>query len=356
MTKHMRLVVSVLFIVIIVLAVAITRFYSNTGSSTELGGTQPAVEKKLSMDDLGNHIFENDSGLYGIVDSNERVIVYPEWQELFFTDSDLCIASKQIRGRKLFGCIDYEGNIEVPFVYSDIERLKIGERTLYAARAADDLSYVIYDRSFVPCFSRVWDSYKQDENELILTSDNGTYRFSVTGDDLVFRNAAVSSSAMDNPYTLEVTSRVLLSKLSVSTLEKMCGAVDKYLEYAFTGNSDALAEIDAGRSAVFMPLFPDEEPIISKKLSGISDVYVYSTRSDDELLHYAVSITAEISISYKNEEKKTKRLRGSYKALMEFTYSPSEGLKAISGDFIPNKPAYPAPEPEAQQNSVPQVQ
>ena len=74
MTKHMRLVVSVLFIVIIVLAVAITRFYSSTGKSTELSGTQPAIEKILDDDKSGNHIFQNDSGMYGIIDSNNLII------------------------------------------------------------------------------------------------------------------------------------------------------------------------------------------------------------------------------------------------------------------------------------------
>ena len=125
MTKHMRLVVSVLFIVIIVLAVAITRFYSSTGKSTELSGTQPAIEKILDDDKSGNHIFQNDSGMYGIIDSNERVIVYPEWNELKFTESGLCIASKRIRGKMLFGGIDYEGNISLPFVYSDISRINM---------------------------------------------------------------------------------------------------------------------------------------------------------------------------------------------------------------------------------------
>ena len=342
MTKHMRLVVSVLFIVIIVLAVAITRFYSSTGKSTELSGTQPAIEKILDDDKSGNHIFQNDSGMYGIIDSNERVIVYPEWNELKFTESGLCIASKRIRGKMLFGGIDYERNISLPFVYSDISRINMPYRTLYAAKSAYDQSVVIYDQNFNPCFSRVWDSYKESENELILRSKNGTYSYSVSSGDMILRNAAVKGEAIGHPFTIEVTNKYLLSQLSISSLENMCRAVERYMKYAFTGDSSLLSDINAAPSAVFLTLFPEDHSITEKNLMGISDISLYSASSDSDLAHYKLSITADISISYKNEEKKLKRLRGDYKSIMEFTYSPNDGLKVISGDFVPNKPSYPA--------------
>jgi len=349
LTKHMRLVVSVLFIVIIVLAVAITRFYSNTGQSTELSGTQPSVEKKLGADSSGNHIFTDSAGLYGVIDSNERVIVYPEWAEIEFTDSDLCIASKQIREKKLFGCIDYEGNISVPFVYSEIKRLNLSDRTLYAARSADDLTYVIYDMNFNPCFSRVWTTYKEDGNELVLTTENGIYRYSVTPSDISFRNAVVSGEAMDHSYDLEVTNKYLLSQLNVSLLEKMSSFVDRYIEYAFTGDSSLLSDINSESSAVFLTLFPEDHAVVSKRLMELSDASVYSVASDDGIQHYKVYITANIAANYKGADKKTKSLRGDYKAVMEFTYSTEKGLKAISGDFIPNKLSYPVHTAETKQ-------
>ncbi len=349
MTKHMRLIVSVLFIVIIVLAVAITRFYSNTSQSTELSGTQPAVEKKLGSDNSGNHIFMDNAGLYGIIDSNERVIVYPEWQEIKFTSSDLCIASKQIRGKKLFGCIDYEGNISIPFVYSDIKDINLSGRTFYVASSSDDSTYVIYDQNFNPCFSRVWTSYKEDENDLVLTSENGVYRYSVTANDIIFRNAAVKGKTMNHSYELEVTNKNLLSKLSISSLEKMSRAVDKYIEYAFKGDSSLLLDINADQSAVFLTLFPEDHAVTSKTLMALNDVSVYSVISDDGLEHYKVYITADISTNSKMVDNKIQYLRGDYKAVMEFVYDPEKGLRVLSGDFIPNKLSYPAKTTESKQ-------
>ena len=351
MTKHMRLVASVLFIVIIVLAVAITRFYSKTNQSTELSGTQPAIGKKLGSDASGNHIFTDSAGLYGIVDGNDRVIVYPEWQEIEFTDSDLCIASKQIRGKKLFGCIDYEGNISVPFVYSEITKLKLSERTLYAAKSAGDLTYVIYDRNFNPCFSRVWKSYKEDGNELILKTEQGVYRYNVTAGDIAFRNASVNGKTMGRSYDIEVTNKNLLSDLSVTSLETMSNAVGKYIEYAFTGDSSLLADIDSEPSAFFLTLFPEDHAVTSKDLKGLSDATVYTETSDDDLKHYKIYITADISASYKGADKKNQYTRSDYKAVVQFAYSPEKGMRVISGNFVPNKLSYPITPAENKQPS-----
>lgn len=349
MTKHMRLIVSVLFIVIIVLAVAITRFYSNTDQSAELSGTQPSVVKKMGSDTSGNHIFVDSDGLYGIIDSNERVIVYPEWQEIRFTGKDLCIASKQIHGNILFGCIDYEGNISIPFVYSDITDIKLSGRTFHVAVSSDDRKYVIYDENFNPCFSRAWTSYKEDEDDLVVTLENGMFRYSVTANDIILRSASVSGKTMNHSYELEVTNKTLLSKLSISSLEKMSIAVDRYIEYAFKGDSSLLSDIDADQSAVFLTLFPEDHAITSKTLMSLNDVSVYSSISDDNLDHYKVYITANISTNSKMADSKIQYLRGDYKAVMEFVYDPEKGLIALSGDFVPNKLSYPAKSAESKQ-------
>ena len=344
MNKHTRLVVSVLFIVIIVLAVAITRFYSNSAKSTDTGDTYPVIEEKLDTDNEGNRIFRGGPELYGVIDLRERVIVSPEWQKLSFAGKNTCIASKRIRGKNLFGCIDYEGNIIVPFVYSSISPVKVGGQTFYSANTFDKNTIVLYDENFIPCLSGTWTSLNASSNELLLTSDNGSYTFSAGEHGLTFKEARLKGSCMNFPYELKVTSRVLLSKLSVSMLEQMASGVSRYIEYAYTGNSKVLAGMNTDKSSVFLTIFPEEHSITSAKLMGISDLFVYSAKSAGENPRYAVSVTADTSISYK-ENGKSRRLRDKYKAVVEFELFPSGEFKAVSGSFIQDKPDYPAPEP-----------
>ncbi|MCR5599303.1 MAG: WG repeat-containing protein [Ruminococcus sp.] len=342
MTKHMRLIVSVLFIVIIILTIAITRFYSSTDKLPAVGNTQPSVVKKLGTDASGNRIFLDSNGLYGIIDSNSRLTVSPEWHEINFTDGDLCIASKRVRGKKLYGCIDHEGNIEVPFVYSSIDRVNVRDQTLYIAKTFDNQKNVVYDADFTPCFSRPWDEYSvSNNNELVLTFGNATYRYSADSNGLVLANALISGQTMKHSYDFEIISRNRLSELTFSAIEKMDHAVSSYIEYAFTGDSTVLADIDAVPSALFLTLFPEDHQIIAKRLSNISDVSVYSVISDDNLLHYAVSVTAGISVSYKNNEGKIKRLRGNHKAEIVFEGSSVNSLRVVSAQFKDDKPNYP---------------
>ena len=93
MNKHMRLLFAALIIVIIVLAAAITRFYSHTDNNVYEGGSQSAIAKKLDINS-GYILFQDSSGMYGLADSSERVVVSPEWESLRFTDSAFLIAEK----------------------------------------------------------------------------------------------------------------------------------------------------------------------------------------------------------------------------------------------------------------------
>ena len=73
----------------------------------------------------------------------------------------------------------------------------------------------------------------------------------------------------------------------------------------------------------------------------ITDVFVYSKRSEDGLLHYAVSVTADVSITYKNSDDKVKRLRGNHKAVIDFEGISANDLKVVSAKFVDDKPVYP---------------
>ena len=131
----MRLIVSLLFIVIILLAVAITRFYSDTSKSASGGSAQTDIERRVATDLSGNQIFEDSNGLYGVVDDSDRVIVPAEWADLSFAGEGRCIAAKRISGSLMKGAVDYEGNIVVPFIYRNIELCESGSTKVYIAQS-----------------------------------------------------------------------------------------------------------------------------------------------------------------------------------------------------------------------------
>ncbi len=241
------------------------------------------------------------------------------------------------------GCIDYEGNIIVPFIYNSIERHKEDGFEFYTATSGDN-SCVIYDSRFIPYFRRSWKSYSLSDSEIILKTDNASYEYAVNKDGFRLKSAEIVGKALDRSYVLSVYSRILLSKLSISMLEKMTDITGKYIEYAYTGNDEILEEITNGSRAGFSQLFPEDHRVLSKKLLNISEIFMYSVRSDDDIPHYAISVTADTEIEYSDETSGKNTLRDEYTAVIEFSGYSENDLTAVSGKFTPDEPEYPQPE------------
>ena len=342
MNKHLRLVVSALFIVIILLAIGITQFYSNTEKSTSEGINSYEIINRLNSDNNGNRIFKDSNNLYGIIDSNDKVIVAPEWLELNFTKSNAyCIASMRINDRLLTGCIDYEGNVIIPFIYRNITPHTYGNFTFYTADADNDISYVLYDEQFVPIFSRSWDDCILKNDILTLASNLGTYSYSVTNSGLTLDSATINENTLDCKYTLNIGSDSMLANLTPTLLEKIGYTVSRYIEFAFTGSGEYLNNIKTVDRPSFTQLFPDDKKILSKKLIEISRIYIYIINSDDDMPHYAVSIIADTEISYSDDNGTAGTLIDEYRAVVEFCGTSENDFAVISGKFVLDEPIYP---------------
>lgn len=350
MNKHARLVASALFAVIILLAVGITRFYMNISQATGNGSETAEISRRLSSDENGNRIFENESGLYGVADSKDKIIVPAEWTELEFAGNGICIASGRIGGKMLTGCVNYEGDIIVPFIYKNITSYSSENFSFYIAEADSDGSCVVYSSDFTPFFMRSWDNFTVRDDCLVLESGENSFSYSYGENSFICSNAELSNDALNCRFTLSIYSRLLLSKLDTLMMEKISETTASYLEYAFTGNSDSDFSSDS-----FALLFPDEENITSKKLLSIPSIFIYSDKDDSGNLRFTVSLTAETKITYIGDDGESNTLVDTYKANIRFSPSESDVIP-VSGGFEKTAPDYPVeeipPEDEAPDNDA----
>ncbi len=345
MNKHMRLVVSVLFVVVILLAIAITRFYSDTSKNTSRSSAQTDIERRLGSDREGNRIFEDSSGFCGVIDSSDRVIVPAEWLELSFAGEGRCIASKRINGTVMKGCVDYEGNIAVPFIYRSITPCVSGSKTLYVAESGIDSSVVLYDADFSPMFRKVWTDCTVTGDTLTLSSGTGTYTYSASGDGFRFSEAEVRGEALSCGFDFSVKNPMLLERLDPAMLEYMASAAGKYLAFAYTGDGVYVSDIRTGGKPAFTMLFPDDKRIVSKKLLAVDDVYLYSAGSEDGVPVFSISVSAKTELSYTVEGKdEPESMKASYRAFIKFSGTSENDLTAVSGSFELTEPEYPEPE------------
>nr|MDE6832839.1 hypothetical protein [Ruminococcus sp.] len=227
-------------------------------------------------------------------------------------------------------------------IYNSIDKYENDGFIFYIALSVDN-SCVVYDRNFMPCFRKSWKNYtlSEENDEISFKTDNATYGYAISENGFRLKSAEIVGKTLERSYVLSVYSRILLSKLSVSMLEKMTEITGKYIEYSYTGNDVILDDITNGGRSGFSQLFPEDHRILSKKLLNISDIFMYSVRSDDDTPHYAVSVTADTEIEYSDETSGKNTLRGEYTAVIEFSGYSDNDLMAVSGNFIPVEPEYP---------------
>lgn len=350
MNRNMRLVVSVLFIVIIVLAVAITRFYSRSEKNAYSEESQPVIEDIIDTRD-GNHIFKDNKELYGILDSSGRVIVYPEWQELAFTGGSGCVASKRLRSKRLYGCIDFEGNITIPFVYSEIVPTEVSGAQLLIAKSADNGSYTIYYSDFRPCFTETWKSCSADKDELILRTESGTYNFSAENSELLFTKAAVNGTVGDHiPYSFGISNVHLLEDLTPKLIEKLSADLSGYLDYAYSKGRTVPDEKLDPRYRKFSAVFPDEKDI-EVSITDLSDIRIYGIDSKDAAVTAGVTLRVGTDVKYPVNGS-MQLIHGDYKAELRFSGSFETDFGISYAKFQRSKPKYPSAVPdEPQENS-----
>lgn len=344
MSRHVKIIAAILLAAVIILSAAIVRFYSDVSKNTGSSNNTEQIIRKLDIDSAGNRIFEGSNSLYGVIDADDRVIVSPEWEELSFAGDGFCIASKLIDGDSLLGCIDYEGNIAVPFIYTDITEKFSGEFRFYIARTAADSSYVLYDTAFNPVFMRSWDSCESDGEELILTDGESTFTYGYGENGLQCREACIIGRTLERRYELNVISRVTLSKLDCNMLDRLSDCVAAYIAYAYEGNSQSLRQYtgDSGLKG-FSRMFPEDERITSKKLLGISDIFVYSEKSETGNDYFCASVIADTQVKYNDENGDEQTIRDQYKAIIRFSVSEGD-ITPVSGSFVKAEPDYPLPE------------
>lgn len=349
MTKHMKLIVSVLFIVIIILAAAISRFYSDTTKTPYDGSAKNEIEKIHDSDASGNRIFENGEGMFGIIDSSDRIVVAPEWYRLRFSDNGICIAESKIRNEVLSGCIDYEGNIIIPLIYRNIIRHSADGLVFYTAQTGSDKSWVVYDKKLNPCFTNSWKSCEFSEKTLTLTDDKGRFIYSVDKNGMMFTSAVVKGNTLGCDFTLSVDSRTLLEKLYPRLIESVSTVAEKYIEYAFTGDNSTLSGIKASGS--LSALFPDDERITARKLKGISNIFLYSTSGADNEQHFMLSVSVDAEVSYKSLNGPDRTMDVSCIASIELSGNTESSLRALSASFTPSKLPYPEEEIPSDENT-----
>lgn len=118
MTRRIRLLMLVLAVVIVALGTGLIKLNLDTTQDTgDSKTTQTAGREEY-------YIFQDDdTGLYGVRNENDRVLVDAEWNSLSFAGEQTLLVSRRTGGALRYGMIQINENVRIPFAYSSITPL-----------------------------------------------------------------------------------------------------------------------------------------------------------------------------------------------------------------------------------------
>lgn len=244
MSNRAKLLVSVLFIAVIILCVGLTRFYFDVTKNT--GNTGGEDEVRSIVRTYGDmQVFESTNGYYGLMNSEDAVVIEPEWMEILDVTPELVLVSTRIQDSILIGGIDYEENVVLPFVFRSMEAA--GEHCLIGVVEADE-SCMIYQRNYQPAFRKSYDAAKYDDGILTLDTENCRFSYDVTKEQPELDSAEMVCAVGELTLQWQPSKYRLLPELEEDDLLRINNCVELYMEMLLTSDFTALPEITSSDS------------------------------------------------------------------------------------------------------------
>lgn len=321
--------------VIIILAVCITRFYFDVSKNTEKSTSQTSVYIKNEQPVDGFYIFKNENNLFGAADQNNNILIEPQWESIEIQNDGLFIVSDDFKGNRLYGCVDSEGNAKVPFIFSGFEKFGNENMFFYVGKISGEDSCIVYDNKFNPCLGRVWDRFSISGNNIKLYFGEDLYSYFADSDGISLKSVTVKNKAMKKKYSININSRVLLSKLDFKSIEKISDCISAYIEYSFKGDFSCVEKYAPSGGFLECREFFSEysDIIVSKKLRAIKDVSIYQQKLEDgsQCINASVKISADV---FYMQDGELLKITDNYCANVKFSERDFGTVNMISASFV----------------------
>ena len=241
MSNRAKLLISILFIAAIVLTIGLTQFYFDVTKNNSKTGADDKVDSILHS--FGSmQVFTNASGYCGVINADGDVVIEPEWMEILDVTPSVVPVSSRIGDEVLIGGIDYEENIILPFVYNAFQDLGSDYK---AGIVAADGTRIIYRSDYQMAFSTGYDDAGFENGDLILTTENCLFRYSMAGVKPRLLRAEMETPIGGQLLHWRLSNQVFLSDLSEQDLLRISQYTTSYLDMLLQDDFSGLAAISS---------------------------------------------------------------------------------------------------------------
>lgn len=311
MNRHSRIIVVLLLLILSALCAAIILFRIDIGKDTDNSGNNLSVSVS-SEDNTAVIVYKDSNGLYGLKDRSDNIILEPEWSELTSIGNSGFRAKLNTRTGTLYGIINRQGDIAVPFVYDDITHIS---DYLYSARLRDSGQYHFYGNDFSLVTEGAADKFFLEGTSLIIDQGQDTFTYK-QGDKLSlvraeiprFKRPVSLSITVENPKALSVMDCIQWSNFGDDTIA--------FFDAIRRDDSGLL--YDASEINALLDVIDGIKEFTSWKGKLSGNTFVYTSDYDEES-----SIFLETELLFKQETENETEL--SIPLKLEYKKSESTG-------------------------------
>lgn len=319
--KHFKVLFLVLILILIISITALIKFYLDVNDDTSnISFLENNIIENLDSQ-IDYKIFKNDEGMLGVKNSDDRNIIEPEWNKIYFLNSDRFAVQKKNGDKFVMGVIDIDENYITPFIFDKI--ISIGKNFLAGYLVnSNEKEFAILDTSGNIISDKIWTGFKYDDRTDVinLTSETGNYSYKYEGNMLICTEIIFSKYIDKYQINYSSNNQELIESISEKNIYNIYNTACIYLEFLLTGNINKILYITNDQ---LLNSFTENEFFENCDIKNVDHININLSDNDNKEESYILS--AEISYNYKDDSKTIENL----KSLITFSFVNSETHSVI---------------------------
>ena len=302
MNWHIKLMFIFLFCTLVVMLAALIKFYYDVNKENNQAYLDSNIITDLSTDKTNYKIIRNDDGMLGIVDSEGRSVIEPQWDNIYILNSNRFAVQKKINDVLKMGIIDSDENYITPYIYTKFISV---DNDYLIGYFENETGFSVFDTCGNLITDKKWLKYQYDKDnkKLTLSNDSGDYIFLNDNNKIICSEIKFSRKIKSEiNITFDVNNAELIEQINSDNLFDIFNIMCTYFEALTSNNMEEIKKItnDQYYSSLSLNNFFN-----NCEIKNISNVKIEKFISEE--CTYILSV--EVIYDYKNHEKNIKNLK-----------------------------------------------
>lgn len=302
MNWHIKLMFIFLFCTLVVMLAALIKFYYDVNKENNQAYLDSNIITDLSTDKTNYKIIRNDDGMLGIVASEGRSVIEPQWDNIYILNSNRFAVQKKINDVLKMGIIDSDENYITPFIYTKFISV---DNDYLIGYFENETGFSVFDTCGNLITDKKWLKYQYDKDnkKLTLSNDSGDYIFLNDNNKIICSEIKFSRKIKSEiNITFDVNNAELIEQINSDNLFDIFNIMCTYFEALTSNNMEEIKKItnDQYYSSLSLNNFFN-----NCEIKNISNVKIEKFISEE--CTYILSV--EVIYDYKNHEKNIKNLK-----------------------------------------------